>query len=212
MFRLIQLPLKSKLRTPEEQLETKFDGHHHAKTNIEIEIEMAEIETVKLHVDTHQTFQERMNATTQFGGDLSVRMPPHAKPLICWGQDECIFKQFLFAGKAWTAPDGQKPVIPKDEGLGAMMMSDFVSREFGFGMKLSLEDLQTVNQCRQGKNCRDKSAALDKRGTFAKQPLRSSPFVTGFGHGVNAEGCWTHCHMVLQFKDCINVVKTLHPD
>jgi hypothetical protein len=57
--------------------------------------------------------------------------------LICFGQDECIFKQYLFTGKAWTMPDGQKPIIPKDEGLG-VMVSDTVSSEFGFGLKLSL--------------------------------------------------------------------------
>jgi hypothetical protein len=133
-----------------------------------------------------------MNATTQFGGNLSVRMPPNAEPLICWGQDECIFKQFAFMGKAWTAPDGQKRVIPKDEGLG-VMTSAFVSREFGFGTKLSDKELQTVNECRQGKNHSDKSAALDKRGTLTKQePLKSSPFVAKFDCGMNAEGCWTY--------------------
>jgi hypothetical protein len=47
-------------------------------------------------------------------------MPPNNEPLICFGQDECIFKQYLFTGKAWTMPDGQKPIIPKDEGLGVI--------------------------------------------------------------------------------------------
>jgi hypothetical protein len=91
-------------------------------------------------------------------------MPPNAKPLLCQGQDECIFKKI------------QKPVIPKDEGLGAMI-SAFVFREFGFGTKLSAEELQTVSKCRQGKDRSNRSAALDKRGTFAKQPLKGSPFV-----------------------------------
>jgi hypothetical protein len=83
----------------------------------------------------------KKNATTKFGGNMSIQKPPNMKPLICFGQDECIFKQFFFTGKAWTAPDGQKPVIPKDEGLG-VMISAFAAQKFGFGMlRLSNEDL-----------------------------------------------------------------------
>ena len=87
-------------------------------------------------------------------------------------------------------------MIPKDEGLGAMI-SAFVSREFGFGMKLSAEELQIVSARGQGKNCSNKSAAFEKRGTFAKQPLFGSPFVAEFDCGINAEGQWMHDHMVL---------------
>jgi hypothetical protein len=145
----------TKLKTPEEQLEIKFCGGHHCRET-EIETDM-----VELHVDAHATFHERMNATTQFGGNLSVWMPSNTKPLMCLGQ-------FIFTGKAsWTAPNGQKPVIPKGEGLGAMT-STFVSREFGFGIELSDKELQTVNEHKQGKNHSNRSAALDKRGTFAK--------------------------------------------
>jgi len=31
--------------------------------------------------------------TTDFGGNLSVRIQPSSKPLISFGHDECIFKQ-----------------------------------------------------------------------------------------------------------------------
>jgi hypothetical protein len=92
------------------------------------------------------------------------------------------------------------------------MISAFVSREFGFGMALSDEDLQKVNEYRQGKHYSDKSAAMDKRGTSEKQPLESSPFVVQFEYGINAEGYWTYDHMVLQFEDCVDVVKVLYPD
>jgi hypothetical protein len=71
-------------------------------------------------------FQDRV-ATTKYGGKLSIRKPANVKPLVCFGQDECIFKQFTFTQKAWTAPDGQKAMIPKDEGL-RIMISAFVSR------------------------------------------------------------------------------------
>jgi hypothetical protein len=58
---------------------------------------------------------------------VSQQMPPNTESLIGFGQDdECIFKQCMFASKAWTAPDGKKPIIPKDAGLG-VMLSAFVS-------------------------------------------------------------------------------------
>jgi hypothetical protein len=37
----------------------------------------------------------------------------NVKPLICFGQDICIFKQFTFTPKAWTVSDEQKSMIPK---------------------------------------------------------------------------------------------------
>jgi hypothetical protein len=179
----IQSPL-TELKDLEEQLQIFVgDGHH--CTDPETSVEM-----VELHVDSHPTFHETMNARTQFGGNLSFRMPPNAKPLICWGQDERVFKQFLFTGETWTCADGQRPVIPKDEGLGAMTLA-FVSREFGFGMKVSDEELQMVNACRVGKNCSNKAAALERRGTIEKKQLENSPFVAKFDNGVNADGCWT---------------------
>jgi hypothetical protein len=132
MYRWIQLPL-TKLTDLEEKPENKIGNGHHC-TDLQTNIEM-----VELHVDLHPLFHAKMNETTQFGCQLSVRMPPNTKPVICFGQDKSIFKQFLFTGKAWTSPDGQNRVIPKDEGLG-VMISAFVLREFGFGMSLSDED------------------------------------------------------------------------
>jgi hypothetical protein len=82
----------------EEELEIKIgNGRHY--TDLQTNIEM-----VELHVDSHPSFHAKMNETTHFGGQLSVRMPPNTKPVISFGQDECIFKQFLFTGKAWTSP------------------------------------------------------------------------------------------------------------
>jgi hypothetical protein len=189
----------------EELEETKQikigNGHHYVDSETLLQM-------VELHVDSDPSFHATMSETI-FGGNLSVRMPPNTKPLICFGQDECIFKQFLFTAKAWTAPDGQKPVIPKDEGLG-VMISAFVSREFGFGMTLTDEDLEKVNEYREGKEYSDVSAALDKRGTSAEQPLPSSPFVVEFEYGVTGQGYWTYDHMVLQFEDCVDVVNVLY--
>ena len=204
MYRWIHLPC-TEVSDLEQELEISLSNGH-KYTDLQTGIEM-----VELHVDSHPSFQERMNATTMFGGNLSVRMPPNTKPLIGFGQDECIFKQYLFTNKAWTTPEGQKPVIPKDEGLG-VMISAFVSREFGFGMKLSDADLVQVNEKRQGKHYSDKLAAMEKRGTSLKQPLVGSPFVVEFEYGVNTEGYWTYDHMVLQMEDCSDVLNTLHPE
>ena len=105
--------------------------------------------------------------------------------MICFGQDECIFKQFSFTPKAWTAPDGQKAMIPKDEGLG-VMISAFVSREMGFGYGISKEDLVKVNEKRQGKHYSDEEAAKKIKGNSSmKTPLTGSPFVVKFEYGAN---------------------------
>jgi hypothetical protein len=61
------------------------------------------------------------------GGNLSIRKPIAAKPVIYVGQDEAIFKQFLFSHKMWVAPGGQQALLPKNEGSGTMV-SAFVTR------------------------------------------------------------------------------------
>ncbi len=166
---------------------------------------------VEFHVDEHPSFQDRVS-TTKYGGNLSVRKPSQVKPLICFGQDECIFKQFSFTPKAWTAPDGQKSMIPKDEGLG-VMISAFCSREFGFGLDISLEDLAKVNKKREGTKYSDEDAAKKIRGNSSnKAGLTESPFVVEFEYGANNQGYWDYDHMIIQFEDCIDVVKTLYPE
>jgi hypothetical protein len=72
------------------------------------------------------------------------------------------------------------------------------------------EDLQKVNQYRENKEYSGVLAVMDKRGTVKKKPLQSSPFVVEFEYGANAEGYWMYDHMVLQFKDCVYVVKVLY--
>jgi hypothetical protein len=167
-----------------EQLEQIGKGLGFRYTN-----ELTGIDMVEFHVDDHPSFLDRTSASTRFGGHLSVRKPPNAKPLICFGQDECIFKQYIFSHKSWTAPDGQKAVIPKDDGLG-VMISAFVSREFGYGMELSPEELQQVNNEREGKDYSDQLAATSIRGRTVKQELTESPFAIEFEYGANGQGYW----------------------
>jgi hypothetical protein len=65
MQQWIQLPL-TKLNDLEEQLEIQIgNGHHYMDPT-------SNIPMVELHVDSHPTFDEKVNATTQFGDNLSV--------------------------------------------------------------------------------------------------------------------------------------------
>ena len=114
--------------------------------------------------------------------------------------------------KAWMAPDGQKSMILKDEGLG-VMISAFVSREFGFGYFISMEDLERVNKKREGKHYSDDEEVAKKiKGNTMNAPLTEAPFVVEFEYGANKQGYWDYDHMIMQFEDCIDVVKILHPD
>ena len=45
-----------------------------------------------------------------------------------------------------------------------------------------------------------------------KAPLTESPFAVEFECGANNQGCWVCHHMIVQFEDCVDVVKTLHPE
>jgi hypothetical protein len=116
--------------------------------------------------------------------------------------------------KAWTAPDGSCGLIPKDEGLG-VMLSAFVSREFGFGMKLSQEELIIVNRfraCQENKLYKDTAAANDKLGSDLKAELTESPFVKEFEYGASdsAKGYWCYEWMHLQLEDCVDVIQALY--
>jgi hypothetical protein len=91
-------------------------------------------------------------------------------------------KQYSFTHKSWNGPNRERALIPKDDGLG-VMISAFVSREFGYGMALTSDELQRVNAERLEKKYKDESAARKKRGNEFKQPLRLSPFVLEFEYG-----------------------------
>lgn len=150
---------------------------------------------VEFHIDSHPHFFDRVSHK-ESGGLLSVRKPLGCNPLVCFGQDECIFKQYCFMTKSWTAPDGQKVVIPKDEGAG-LMISAFVSREFGFGMALTEANLEKVNRAREGKSYSDELAATTVEGKATKEKLKDLPFIIEFEYGNKAQGYWEYDCMVL---------------
>ena len=65
------------------------------------------VEYVEYHVDDHVDFQKACEHLP-YGGNLSVRKDPNLKPLMILGQDEVIFKQFMFSNGCWVMPDGTK--------------------------------------------------------------------------------------------------------
>ena len=171
MFRWIQITKQEASDLKDEGIIAKKGGYHynHPETGVDM---------VEYHVDTCNLFQERMNKETQFGGQRSVRYP-EGRMLIIWGHDEAIFKQYTLTKKSWRGPNGETAIVPKDEGAG-IMISAFQCREFGFGMELSSQQLEIVNEYRRGKKYKDEEAAKTKRGSSLKLPLTKSPFVLEF--------------------------------
>ena len=165
---------------------------------------------VEYHVDVCKHFHTLMK-DSKYGGNLSKFFPQGKKAIILLGHDECIFKQFQFTNKGWVSDEGVREILPKDKGMG-VMISAFQSREFGFGMELSSEQLQQVNKKRNGEDYIDKSAAVLKRGTSQKQPLTSSPFYIEFEYGAQKEGYWTYDHFVLQCEDVADCLDVIYPE
>jgi hypothetical protein len=172
---------------------------------------------VELHVDEipDNEILTRINHECWFGGNLSVWKNNNEKPIFSFGQDECIFRQFIFTGSSWTGPKGEQGIIPKDEGNGLMILA-FQSREFGFGFTLLPSEIEQVNKFRMEKRplYTEAESAIKVNGTAVKKPLVNSPFVVIFeyGYGAGKEGYWTYDHMCLQFEDCIDTIQALYPE
>ena len=80
----------------------------------------------------------------ELGFRLSIRMYLVEFPFICLGQDETIFKQYIFTKNMWTCK-GICWLVPKDEGF-ITMISTFQYLELSFGYPLTVKYLQTVNK------------------------------------------------------------------
>jgi len=120
--RWIQITLEESKTLEENGLVTPNSGYRYTDDTGQFMVEY--------HVDSYQGFQDKMDKETEFGGKLSVRIK-NERPLIMFGHDECIFKQYLLTKKAWTLPTGETQLVPKEEGQG-VMISAFQSIEFGF--------------------------------------------------------------------------------
>jgi hypothetical protein len=170
------------------------------------------IEMVEFHVDDYDildSIAEEMGFGI-FGGNLSVRKPPGVKPIMIFGQDESVFNQFLLKSRQWVGPQGQRPLLPKTDGL-SLMLSAFQSRETGFGVHISRLQLDEINDTRRGQNYVDVDAAMAVHGQAVKKELKESPFVVSFELGANNEGYWTYNHMSIQFEDCVDCLRVLYP-
>ena len=162
------------------------------------------------HVDYSELFVD-MVRHLPFGGHLSHRRPPNSKPLIIFGQDESIFRQFAMTKSCWYGPDGTTALVPKDDGQG-VMISALISREFGYGLPLTKAELQRVNNYRKNRCYCNQESAKNKRGKIEKDALTESPFIRRLEYGSNKGGYWDYDHMVLQLEDCFDVMRTIHPE
>ncbi len=126
--RWIQLNVNESITLENKGLVPKNSGYQYKSENGN---EMAEY-----HVDACKEFQEKMNKETNFGGKLSVRLHEQERLLLMFAHDEVVFKQYLLTKKAWSGPNGETVLVPKDDGQG-VMISAFQSRELGFGMELT---------------------------------------------------------------------------
>jgi hypothetical protein len=91
------------------------------------------------------------------------------------------------------------------------MISAMTSREFGRGIDITKEQLETINGMCLGQTYRDGESAKAKRGTAIESPLTCSPFIREFEYGSKGEGYWSYEHMVIQLEDCIHCLKVLYP-
>ena len=80
---------------------------------------------------------------------ISVKNPSRPRPLMIIGQDETVFKQYLFSRNCWVGPGGGIQLLPKSIGY-SRMISGFASCSFGVSLHLIQNDLNEVNGQRIG--------------------------------------------------------------
>ena len=100
---------------------------------------------VEYHIDTSiESFFDEQLCQLPLGGNLRVRKPSGTNIVLFVGQDEAIFKQFLFHSMMWVGPSGEQPLLPKDEGIGTMILA-FVNGEHGLTRRISEQLLDEAN-------------------------------------------------------------------
>jgi hypothetical protein len=133
------------------------------------------------------------------------------------GQDESIYRQFIFSKNGWVGAKGEKILRPKDEGHG-LMLSAFVSRLWSFFDILSDQVLPDnvyakVNARRKNQHYVSTNAAQEINGTTMKQEITNfSPFLRFFEYGADKDGYWNYSHMALQVEDLVDCLVVLYPD
>ena len=78
---------------------------------------------VEFHVDDLDLLHEHAATMgfSSFGGNLSVRKALGKKALMIFGQGETVYSQFLLGSRQWVGPLGQRPLLPKTDGLSLMI-------------------------------------------------------------------------------------------
>lgn len=166
---------------------------------------------LEFHVDKHDRLQEIANEKYgAFGGRVSVRKKEGDKPAIIFGQDEAIFNAHLSRTHQWVDPNGRRAIMPKTNGAG-IMISAFQSRELGWGIPITEDQLSEINAARANQEYFDKEAAMAVNGHTKKMKLESSPGIIKFSYG-NKNGYWSGNHMVLQAEDVIDCLKVILGD
>lgn len=141
---------------------------------------------------------------------ISIRAPLGSTPIEIFGQDESVFSQFIFPTKSWIGPNQERGLFPKSLGEG-LMISAFVSRDSGFRMPVSPQQLEEINALRQGTEYIDKVAATQIYSSVMKHPLKESPFIRSLLIGATKGGYWNSFHMALQLEDAVDCLKVLRP-
>jgi hypothetical protein len=165
------------------------------------------------HIITLESLEENEDLLEDLPApDMSVRSTNRRKLMII-GQDESIFYQYSVTSKMWVKGNGKQPLLPKSEGTGKMI-SGFQSRDFGYGLKMTQEQFDSVNLAREGKHYLDVEAANQvlKSTEKSKNKLTESPFERSIVIGQNFDGYWnSHC-MAIQFEDVVDCLKVLYED
>ena len=219
--RWIQITAEEAKKLEEEEQDNKKKRRllkHIAHEYIVVKPDRTVIEMREYHVDSHPAFATYvLEENKKFGGNLSVQKLAHERPILIIGQDESIYRQFIFFKKGWVGAKGQQQLRPKDEGHG-LMVSAFVSRAWSFfdilsDSMLPADVLEKVNTCRKNKHYKSTNAALNINGTTAKPEIKDYlPFLHFFEYGENKNGYWNYFHMALQAEDLINCLAVLYPE
>jgi len=91
------------------------------------------------------------------------------------------------------------------------MIRSFWYHEFGFGFKITEEQLKQRNKFCEGKKDIDKEAAIVARQSINKGPLTINLFIQEFEYGKSSEGYWTY-FWICQLEDCIECSQDLFKD
>lgn len=115
------------------------------------------------------------------GGLSSIRLPCWAKPRLTFDHNEAIFRSSQLNESCWTV---DREITLQTNGLGLyLLVSAFVSRAFGFGMKIVEEALANIKQFAIKQKYVDEETATYLNGNNTKRPLIYSPFVWYLNYG-----------------------------